>query len=70
MPGNKLIVAILHYKVEISLMLALVENLHPSWFQAFHSINKHITKESDLIPSQVFPVEIGGFSARFEFISS
>jgi hypothetical protein len=49
MPGNKLIIAILHCKVEISLTLALVENLHPSRFQAFHFINKHITKESDLI---------------------
>lgn len=45
MPGNKLVIAILHCKVEISLSLALVENLHPFRFQAFHSVSKHITKE-------------------------
>lgn len=48
-PGKKLIITILHCKVEISLRLTLVENLHPFRFQAFHSIKKHITEESDLI---------------------
>lgn len=48
-PGNKLVIAILYYNIEMSLTLALVENLHLSQFQAFYSINKHITKESNLI---------------------
>lgn len=50
MPGNKLNISILHCKVEIPLTLALVENLHPSRAQAFHSINKNITKSDLILP--------------------